>query len=270
MTCKDFENEIHEVVNRRETYARQAEALEHASRCLYCAMRLDEEARLVKELQGLRKTLRAYEAPIHVEEALIRTLRVKASREAANQDLAWPWLRMALGCGIALVVMGMVALLALVLTSEDRHSNEPSSQAAISTPHPSPTPSSGKAVQPPAGPAARQNLGQKTLESLGQRPKSSRAALRHRDSRPQAVREGGPPKVALETPVPELTTDWISLGACDDAECADEAVLVRMTLSSETLLMFGIPVDSDFASGTVLADVVLGSDGVPYAIRFVD
>jgi hypothetical protein len=60
------------------------------------------------------------------------------------------------------------------------------------------------------------------------------------------------------------------LGNCEDTDCLDEAVLVRVALSSEALLMFGIPVDSDYASGPVEADVVLRSDGLPYAIRFVD
>jgi hypothetical protein len=65
-------------------------------------------------------------------------------------------------------------------------------------------------------------------------------------------------------------TEFIPLATCDDPECLDEAVVVRVALSSEALLTFGIPVGSDFASGPLLADIVLGSDGVPYGIRFVD
>jgi hypothetical protein len=51
----------------------------------------------------------------------------------------------------------------------------------------------------------------------------------------------------------------------------EEATLVRVTLPAEALLAFGIGTDSDFApEGLVRADVALGSEGVPFAIRFVD
>ena len=84
------------------------------------------------------------------------------------------------------------------------------------------------------------------------------------------ARERRTQKVVRETPPSELAADFIPLATCDDPECLDEAVVVRMALSSDALLMLGIPVDGDRASGPVLADIVLGSDGVPYGIRFVD
>jgi hypothetical protein len=77
--------------------------------------------------------------------------------------------------------------------------------------------------------------------------------------------------VALDESASELTTDFISLGTCDDSQCMDEATLVRVTLPAEALLAFGLAPQNDFApEGMVLADVALGSDGVPFAIRFVD
>jgi hypothetical protein len=51
----------------------------------------------------------------------------------------------------------------------------------------------------------------------------------------------------------------------------DEVTLVRVTLPAEALLAFGLGMDNDFAmEGFVQADVALGSDGVPFAIRFVE
>jgi hypothetical protein len=51
----------------------------------------------------------------------------------------------------------------------------------------------------------------------------------------------------------------------------DEVTLVRVALPAEALLAFGLGMDNDFAmEGSVQADVALGSDGVPFAIRFVD
>jgi hypothetical protein len=51
----------------------------------------------------------------------------------------------------------------------------------------------------------------------------------------------------------------------------DEATLVRVTLPAEALMAFGLGTDNDFPTeGFVQADVALGSDGLPFAIRFVD
>jgi hypothetical protein len=61
------------------------------------------------------------------------------------------------------------------------------------------------------------------------------------------------------------------LGDCDDSQCLDEATLVRVTLPAEALMAFGLGMDDDFPTeGFVQADVALGSDGLPLAIRFVD
>jgi len=69
----------------------------------------------------------------------------------------------------------------------------------------------------------------------------------------------------------EQATDFIPLRACDVPECYDEAMLVRVTLPADSLQLFGLPVASDYASDdSVEADVVLGSDGIPFAIRLVN
>jgi hypothetical protein len=80
-----------------------------------------------------------------------------------------------------------------------------------------------------------------------------------------------PESAALDESAGEVTTDFISLGTCDDSTCMDEATLVRVTLPAEALLAFGVAMDNDYApEGLVQADVALGSEGVPFAIRFVD
>jgi hypothetical protein len=51
----------------------------------------------------------------------------------------------------------------------------------------------------------------------------------------------------------------------------DGAMLVRVTLPAEAPMAFGLGMDNGFAmDGFVQADVALGSDGLPFAIRFVD
>jgi hypothetical protein len=238
MNCKDFESVIHEIVTRRAaSRTRQLEALEHAGRCLWCAVRLDEETRLREDLQGFARTLRAHQAPARVEEALVRAFRKKASGVAGrSHEPAWAFLwrratwRMAFA---AAVTAGLIAILwaPRVLRHSDGLTPQPTQSKSLK----SSAPSQAKAERPLAGQT-----------------------------------EGRTRKVALDKLRRAVAADFIPLGTCDDPGCMDEAVLVRVALPSETLLMLGLPVDSDFASGPLEADVVLGSDGVPYAIRFVN
>ena len=106
-------------------------------------------------------------------------------------------------------------------------------------------------------------------------PHSSAIPPRAVNSQPhsgaQAPLQASIEPVALDESASEVTTDFISLGTCDDSQCMDDATLVRVTLPAEALLAFGLAPQNDFApEGVVLADVALSSDGVPFAIRFVD
>jgi hypothetical protein len=239
MNCKDFAGAMHEIVTRRAApRTRQLEALEHASHCLWCAVRLDEETRLTEDLQGFAKVVHARQAPPRVEEALLRAFREKASRVAAARGKpvgVGLWRRLGWSVALAGAVAG--ALIAVWWGPRLlRHSNALTPQIAQSRPLKPSAPLQAKAEQP---------------VTAGQT-------------------EARVNKVALNTLRRQVATDFIPLGTCDDPGCMDEAVLVRLALPSETLLMLGLPVDNDFASGALMADVVLGPDGVPYAIRFVN
>ena len=56
---------------------------------------------------------------------------------------------------------------------------------------------------------------------------------------------GASERAALDESASEVTTDFIPLGTCDDSECMDEAMLVRVSLPAEALLAFGLPMDKD-------------------------
>jgi len=86
MNCKDFESMIHEIVSRRAPdKTKQLEALEHAGRCLWCALRLDEETKLTESLQAFARTLDVQRAPARVEEALVQAFRERTLREGATR-----------------------------------------------------------------------------------------------------------------------------------------------------------------------------------------
>jgi hypothetical protein len=103
------------------------------------------------------------------------------------------------------------------------------------------------------------------------KPGASLPHPRQPNSGVQAASYGLAERAALDEWANAGTTDFIPLGTCDDPECLDDAVLVRVALPAEALLEFGLPINNDWVAGeSVEADVVIGGEGVPSAIRFVN
>jgi hypothetical protein len=154
MNCKDFESMIHEIVSRRAAdKTKQLEALEHAGRCLWCALRLDEETKLTESLQAFARTLYVQRAPVRVEEALVQAFRERTWQAAAPRfGLAakrlWRWLSW------GLVFAATVAAAWIVLLRTARvHPNSsvpppPAANTAIILPR-TPNPSQNDATEDP-------------------------------------------------------------------------------------------------------------------------
>ena len=291
MNCKDFESMIHEIVSRRAAdKTKQLEALEHAGHCLWCALRLDEETKLTESLQGFARTLYVQRAPARVEEALVqafreRTLGAAAPRFVLAAKRLWRWLSWGL---VFAATVAAAWLVVLRTSSVHLRSSAPPRQVASNPPLASSEPSPAKQEQPfVPGQSERQVKAQsqgvqsqvaaRSSDEPGAPPSRNRnpgaSVLDHRqpDSGAQAASQGRAERAALDESANEVTTDFIPLGTCDDSECMDEAMLVRVTLPADALLAFGLPMDNDYATEELVqADVALGSDGVPLAIRFVN
>jgi hypothetical protein len=253
MNCKEFESVSREIARRRGAdKAMQAEALEHAGHCLWCAMRLDEESRLTASLRAFARSLDGLGPPGRVEEALVRAYH-RTAFSAAEPAVAlarkrlWGRLSWGMTCAATLAAAWLV-----VLRAPPRHqgSNAPPSRAATDARLESHGPSQAKEGRPWAPAPSGQQV---NARSAGARANSPRRSQR----------------TALNASAGEVMTGFIPLGTCDDPECMDEATLVRVTLPAEALQMFGLPMNNDNPEAPVEADVILGSDGVPSAIRFV-
>jgi hypothetical protein len=291
MNCKDFESMIHEIVSRpMADKTRQLEALEHAGRCLWCAVRLDEESKLTESLRVFARTLHGQCAPARVEKALLQAFRETTGRATtSNLGLAGKrfWRRLSWGLAFAATLATAWVVIWQARRLHSRSSVSPP-QAANHQPLASSELSHANGEQPGAsehgtGQVKAQSTGGKSLVAARQSLElgSPNSTNRERaasipDHRPghsgtQVVPRGRPERAALDESASEVTTDFISLGTCDDSQCMDEATLVRVTLPAEALLMFGLPMDNDFSTGEpVEADVLLASDGLPFAIRFVN
>ena len=251
MNCKDFENMIHELVSRRAAdQTKQLEALEHAGRCLRCARRLDEENKLSERLRAFAGSLQGQRAPLRVEAELLQGFRERNWQEAAPLwGPAWRRFGRGWSWGLALSAIVATSWLVIVLWPRfHRGAGAVPSQAVIS-------------------PAA---VDSGALQANGTTGSSPAAALK-RGAPSRAAHGANSAGSALGEPAREMTTDFLSLGTCDDSQCLEEATLVRVALPAEALLAFGLEMDNEYAPDAwVQADVALGSNGVPFAIRFVN
>jgi hypothetical protein len=144
MNCKDFESMIHEIVSRRASdKTKQLEALEHAGRCLWCALRLDEETKLTESLQAFARTLDVQRAPARVEEALVQAFRERTLRTGAPRfGLAGKRLWRRLSWGLVFAATVAAAWIVVLRTSRVHPSSSvPPPRAANTAISPTSTPS---------------------------------------------------------------------------------------------------------------------------------
>ena len=67
----------------------------------------------------------------------------------------------------------------------------------------------------------------------------------------------------------EYAADFVSLPYADDPSTLDDGAVVRVNLSRSALAALGMPVADTGDAETIPADLVLGEDGTPEAIRLV-
>lgn len=68
---------------------------------------------------------------------------------------------------------------------------------------------------------------------------------------------------------PEITTDFFPMSDASALQMMDGGHVIRVELPASALASYGLPVAADRANGRVKADVLIGSDGMARAIRFV-
>ncbi len=241
MNCRSFEDCITDIAGNTwtEESVRQ-EALAHAGSCPRCAALLAAE----KELNSLIQLCKEHpeEAPAHIESALIAEFR---HRDQSAGRIRWSsWLQPvhARRWGIAAaVILFLLALPAYRWLRNFGATPELVNQPAIAT---VPSPESGRSAST-AKPAA---------------PVDTSVAN-------QAGMTGVPGKSSV--PETEIATDFISLIGGAGQYTIESGQIVRVRLPRSALISYGLPVNQDRLNDPITAQVLLGEDGMAYAIRFL-
>ena len=83
--------------------------------------------------------------------------------------------------------------------------------------------------------------------------------------------ETKPPSRDVETPPATADTgDFVALSTFDPAVPLGASRMVRMDLSGSALQLIGYPVDGQLLDRRIVTDVLVGQDGMPYAVRLVN
>ncbi len=236
MNCEEFQDVVVSIARRESMDAElSAQSQAHARACQRCNALLADSRALGADLDLLAAADREKQAPVYLEGAL--RIEFRQSRRAALRMRAIArWSAGAAAAACLLLVGGAVTRWLLP------HNGNQSESAAVRP----------VALGPRTG-EANPSLGPQT--SSGQAdPSTLRVEKIVRGS------AGGGQ---------ELTTEFFPFSSDLDYEPLEQATMVRVKLPRAAMASYGFVVSEDHAAEWVNADVVLGEDGQPRAIRFV-
>lgn len=276
MSCRNFATNITELARGQMLAARaKDETLSHLEECQHCAARLADEQALTTGLCFVAASATAMETPAHVEESLLLAFRQR--RDAASstvvpftQPKVMPrWLPLSIAAAAALLVVSTLGLLRLLptgaheTTQQAASASSPSQTAPPSVTTPSEaTPSSPPIDSTDDSGSKRQNKIRPSYAVNRSRP-SMRPELNGRAARRDA---GYHPSTSARE---EIATDFLPLSYGSDLTQLEGGQVVRVELPRAALQSLGLPMNVERASEHVKADVLIGSDGVARAIRFI-
>jgi len=81
--------------------------------------------------------------------------------------------------------------------------------------------------------------------------------------------QAAPAGTLAPTASTELTTAFFPLGDPARIEAAQHARMVRVSMPRASLAAYGLPVNPELADEAIEADLLVGDDGAPLALRFV-
>jgi hypothetical protein len=155
------------------------------------------------------------------------------------------WPRLALAAAAALVLVALAAML-----WPRGRKLEPADVITRTSPTPVATPD----VNAPPAPTIEPRMAK---QPALQTPRRSRPPIR---------------PIQVEAPMAnqsEVATGYIPLTYSTDKNAAKDGLVVRVEIARSSLIAMGLPLNIERANERVKADVVLGVDGVPLAIRLV-
>lgn len=252
MNCQEFELIAGELASDQLMSAKtRVNALAHARTCASCASCLANERMLEANLISLADSTAA-EAPARLKQSLRAAFDAQYAKPAAAPNVIqmpvrtnqWRW---ALAAAAAVVVF-----LAVAGAIWQRGQFSKTKELVLTT---SPTPVLHPVAPDPTPEPVRMQLA--NHNKIKERAMTNRlvpARQRLKSSR----REEG-----------EVAANYIPLTYSAHSGFPQDKLVVRVDVPRSTLISMGLPLNAERGNEMVKADLMVGVDGVPLAIRFV-
>lgn len=248
MNCQDFEQFVVALVEDDVGSSKNKLAvLTHASACEACGARLAAERVLSRSLSALAESTVTEQTPTRVKQSLRAAFEARQANAATPNVIPMPvrqpmtrrpWVWMAAAAAIALAV----------LIWRPQSSNQKDVFAGAS-----PTP-----TVRPVNPAP------KTSEP--QMDAAPKPANREHAVKPKRSPRSQSQQTAQEN---QLAANYIPLSYANASATPEESLVVRVEVPRTTLIAMGLPLNAERGNEMVKADLRVGLDGVPLAIRLV-
>ncbi len=256
MNCERLEEVVTELARHPGALSAStsyAEAVAHCDTCSECLQRLQEERALTRQLQELSTQMKSLKGPATLEAQLLKSYRESISSNTAikpHEARLSLWQKAALAAAVVLIV-AVVGLRWYAIRQVPGERG-----AAVARPTP----------REPQVIAGLQGQGDRTSPAIKRVKVLKKARPVNHVAEP--AREVA--NTAMDNNVEhEVATYFMPIGFAGPINPQDGGELVRVELSRSAMLSLGLPVNMDRFGQSVKADVLLGSDGLARAIRFV-
>lgn len=262
MTCGEFKAQIASLP-LQQACEPQEQALAHERQCPACATWRHEHSSLAAAMHGLKLKTASCEAGPNVERELLRAFRQHPSESAGTP--AAPRFTFAFRLSRWFEVGAYAAAAAAILIAllvGYKLLRQPAPAAVLGSGHVSAQPAEPRL--PAAQPDGQVDPGQRLAGSSSELRAANGNRVRTGSSRLRQKQAVGSAAAAEDTATEQALAgaNYVSLMFCDPISCSGDAQVVRMEVP--------VRASSGQSQQSVMADVVVGDDGLVRAVRFVN
>lgn len=255
MKCQEFNSIVRDLA-RQQLFGElcdaslRAQAEAHVAECAHCAARLADEQSLTAGLRVSVSQDESLAAPVRVETALLTAFRQQTLDGAPNvaplrpRAPRWVW------AVAAVLLLGLFTLGWRWLSPNQLPATDSNSLAAVT-----PTASATQHQAATASSVTTTNQAAAPRRAPAHKVTHKRPRLRERIER-----------YLVES---EIATDFLPLVDASRLARPDRLQIISVEMPRAALASFGLPMSFERATEPVKAELVVGSDGVTRAIRFV-
>jgi len=257
MNCQDFEAVVNDITREQMIdVSVRDEALVHSGECAHCARRLEDELAITLRLGSFAASFESVGAPARVEARLLAAFEehslVKSQPLVSSRARYWI-------AAIAAVIVIMFTMLSIVRWRQAAPASQVTNHSLVAA----------------TGPVTDTSFSPAPVSVPSRDDESRPAPQQQRPSTARHNREDGSlttnPSASMSTTSSnnEIATDFLPVTFGGAANLSEGGRMMRVDLPRSAMATFGLPVNMDRANERVKADVLVGVDGLPHAIRFV-